>query len=217
MIKRKNSSHETFSLNELKSLHKFKSPKDIQLFLNNTEYNSEYITNSPRKVLHIKKANCFEGALFAAAALRVQGYKPMIIDMMSENDDDHVIAIFKQGNYYGAVAKSNTKLLRYREPVYKTLRELIMSYFDFYFNVNGQMSLRSYSNPVNLSRFDKYSWMTTDEDLEFISDYLYQIKHHVILSRKQIKALNTADKDIVNLCFTDSIAEGLFKPQKKKK
>ena len=129
------------------------------------EYNPEYITNSPRKVLQCKKANCFEGALFAAAALKIIGFKPLIVDFMTENDDDHVIAVFKQDNYYGAVAKSNTKLLRYREPVYRTLRELVMSYFDFYFNTLGELSLRSYSNPVNLSKFDKFNWMTTDEDL----------------------------------------------------
>jgi hypothetical protein len=166
--------------------------------------------------MQCKKANCFEGALFAAAALRLLGFKPLIVDMMSENDDDHVIAVFKKDNYFGAVAKSNTKLLRYREPVYRTLHELIMSYFDFYFNTLGEKSLRSYSNPVNLAKFDKYNWMTTDEDLEFIGDYLYQIKHHNVLNKQQIKSLTIADKDIVDLCFTDAVEDGLYKPKKKK-
>jgi hypothetical protein len=201
---------------EIKIFKKFRKPNDIQQFLNTLEYNSEYVTNSPKKVLQIKKANCFEGALFAAAALRVLGHEPLIVDMMAENDDDHVIAIFKQDVCYGAVAKSNTKLLRYREPVYRTLRELVMSYFDFYFNTLGELSLRSYSNPVNLSKFDKYNWMTTDEDLEFIGDYLYKIKHHKLLNKSQLKSLIIADKDIVDLCFTGSVEEGLFKPKKKK-
>ncbi len=204
-----------FSNEELRFFKQFKKPNDIQQFLNAIEYNSEYVTNSPRKVLQYKKANCFEGAIFAAAALRMLGFKPLIVDMMSENDDDHVIAVFKYDNFYGAVAKSNTKLLRYREPVYKTLRELVMSYFDFYFNILGEMSLRSYSNPVNLCKFDKYNWMTTEEDLEFIGDYLYRIKHHKILNKKQIKSLNNADKDIVDLCFSSSVKKGLYKPDRK--
>jgi hypothetical protein len=204
-----------FSNEELRFFKKFKKPNDIQQFLNAIEYNSEYVTNSPRKVLQYKKANCFEGAIFAAAALRVLGFKPLIVDMMSENDDDHVIAVFKYDNFYGAVAKSNTKLLRYREPVYKPLRELVMSYFDFYFNILGEMSLRSYSNPVNLCKFDKYNWMTTENDLEFIGDYLYIIKHHKILNKKQIKSLNNADKDIVDLCFNSAVKKGLYKPDRK--
>jgi hypothetical protein len=204
------------STEELRFFNKFRKPNDIQQFLNTLEYNSEYVTNSPKKVLQCRKANCFEGALFAAAALRLFGFKPLIVDMMAENDDDHVIAIYKQDGLYGAVAKSNTKLLRYRQPVYRTLRELVMSYFDFYFNTFGEMSLRSYSNPVNLSRFDKFNWMTTDDDLEFIGDYLYGIKHHNILNKKQLKYLNNSDKDIVDICFTGSVEKGLFKPKKKK-
>ncbi len=200
---------------ELMFLKQFKKPYDIQTYLNDLKYNSEYVTKSPRKVFEEKTANCFEGALFAAAVLRTMGHKPLIVDLVAKNDDDHVIAIYKQNNCFGAVAKSNTTLLRFREPVYRTLRELIMSYFDFYFNTIGEKSLRTYSNPVNLTKFDKYNWMTTDDDLEFIGDYLYTIKHHKILDSKSIRSLNTADKEIVDLCFTGSIEEGLFKPKKK--
>ncbi len=196
-------------------LKQFKKPFDIQTYLNDLKYNSEYVTKSPRKVFKEKTANCFEGALFAAAVLRTMGHKPLIVDIVAENDDDHVIAIYKQNNCFGAVAKSNTTLLRFREPVYRNLRELIMSYFDFYFNTIGEKSLRTYSNSVNLSKFDKYNWMTTDDDLEFIGDYLYTIKHHKILDSKSVRLLNTADKEIVDLCFSGSIEEGLFKPKKK--
>ncbi|MBI5729517.1 MAG: hypothetical protein HY963_00105, partial [Ignavibacteriales bacterium] len=144
-------------------------------------------------------------------------HKPLIVDLVAENDDDHVIAIYKRNNCFGAVAKSNTTVLRFREPVYRSLRELIMSYFDFYFNTIGEKSLRSYSNPVNLSRFDKYDWMTTDDDLEFIGDYLYTIKHKKIVSTKSLRSLNTADDDLINLCFSGSIEDGLFKPKKSRK
>lgn len=195
----------------------FKSPSDIQLFLNSIRYNPDYITNSPRLVMHKQMANCFEGALFGAAVLRMLGNKPLIVDLMAYNDDDHVIAVFKQNNLYGAVAKSNTTTLRFREPVYRSIRELVMSYFDFYFNTLGDKSLRSYSNPVNLARFDKSNWMTTDEDLEFIGDYLFTIKHNKILDAKSIRSLSPADKEVLEICFIGSVPEGLFKPKKGKK
>ena len=204
-----------FSEEEEKFFRQFKKPYDIQLYLNKIKYNPDYITNSPRKIILNNRANCFEGALFAAAALRMMGHKPLIVDFMADNDDDHVIALFKQNNFYGAVAKSNTTTLRFREPVYRTLRELVMSYFDFYINTLGDKSLRSYSNPVNLSKFDKYNWMTTDNDLEFIGDYLFEIFHHNILEKKLIRTLSIADEDLINVCFSGSIVEGLFKPKRK--
>lgn len=201
--------------NKLSFAKQFRKPIDIQIFLNGLLYNSEYVTSSPKNVFLKQKANCFEGALFAAAILRSIGHKPLIVDLVAENDDDHVIAIYKQNNCFGAVAKSNTTVLRFREPVYRSLRELIMSYFDFYFNTLGEKSLRSYSKPVNLSRFDKFDWMTTDDDLGFIGDYLYTIKHNKIAGSNSLRSLNTADDDLIKLCFSGSIQEGLFKPKRK--
>ncbi len=200
---------------EQKFFKQFKTPFDIQLYLNSVKYNPDYITYSPRMVMHRQMANCFEGALFAAAVLRMLGHKPLIVDFMAYNDDDHVIAVFKQNNLYGAVAKSNTTTLRFREPVYRSIRELVMSYFDFYINTLGDKSLRSYSNPVNLSMFDKFNWMTTDDDLEFIGDYLFTIQHNEILGAKSIKSLSPADKDVLEICFIGSDPNGLFKPKKK--
>jgi hypothetical protein len=199
---------------EINIFKRFKDPYSIQTFLNRLKYNPNYETKSPRRVGIVKTANCFEGALFAAAALKWLGHKPLIVDLIAVNDDDHVIAIFKQNDHYGAVAKSNTTTLRFREPVYRSLRELIMSYFDFYINILGYKSLRSYSNPVNLSIFDKYNWILTDDDLEFIGDYLYKIKHHKIINRKMINSLNIADKQFRNICFTGSVKKGLFVPKK---
>ena len=190
-----------------------RSPHDIQAFLNKIPYDAAPGTSSPRIVASEQRANCFEGALFAAAALRGLGYKPLIVDMIAENDDDHVFALFKRGGYYGAVAKSNTTMLRYREPVYRSLRELVMSYFDFYFNIKGQKSLRSYSNPVDLSRFDKRNWMTTEENLDYIGDYLNEVKHHPILDRRMIRELSYADNDIVGLCFNGAVKDGVYRPK----
>jgi hypothetical protein len=208
--------YDLFSKEEKNLFNRFKKPYDIQVYLNSISYNPEERTNSPRLVIQKNMANCFEGALFAACALRMMGYKPLIVDMIADNDDDHVLAVFKQNNFYGAVAKSNTTMLRFREPVYRTLRELIMSYFDFYFNTIGEKSLRSYSNPVDLSRFDKYNWMTTDRNLEFIGDYLWGIYHHKILTQKLVRMLSPADKNLIDLCFFGSIEEGLYKPETKK-
>ncbi len=214
MIEKKINFKTGFTKDELKIFASFKKPHDIQVFLNNTLYNAESVTRSPKMVLKHKVANCFEGALFAAAALRMIGFKPLIVDMMAVNDDDHVIAVFNKDGLWGAVAKSNTTVLRFREPVYKTIRELVMSYFDFYFNTLGHKSLVSYSNPVNLSRFDKYSWMTTENDLEFIGDYLFEVFHHEIYP-KSSRPLNRADQDLVDLCFSGAVADGLFVPKKK--
>jgi hypothetical protein len=198
---------------ELELLKQFKNPHDVQLYLNGIRYKSDPGTISPREVARRGEANCFEGALFAAAALKSFGYRPLIVDMVADNDDDHVIALFKRGGSYGAVAKSNTTVLRYREPVYRTLRELVMSYFDYYFNVLGEKTLRSYSNPVDLTKFDGRNWVTTDENLDFIGDYLYTVKHHGILAGTQKRNLSRADSELVDLCFSGAVQEGLYKPE----
>ncbi len=195
---------------------RFKRPYDIQVYLNKIKYNPDYVTKSPVQVAKAKTANCFEGALFAAAALQALGHKPLIVDLTADNDDDHVIAIFKQNNRYGAIAKSNTTTLKFREPVYNSLKELVMSYFDFYINTLGEKTLRSYSNPVNLSQFDKFNWITTGEDLEFIGDYLYTIKHHKLLKRNQVRTLSRADRELIKICFSSSLKKGLFKPTRRK-
>lgn len=202
-----------FGRKETALLRRFRKPHDIQVFLNEVSYKPEPGTISPAQVMNRSAANCFEGALFAAAALRVMGHRPLIVDMMAENDDDHVIALFRSGKYYGAVAKSNTTMLRYREPVFRSLRELAMSYFPFYFNIKGQMTLRSYSNPVDLSMFDREEWMTTSDNLDYIGDYLYEVRHHEILDRKMIKRLDRADGDIVDLCFNGAVEDGVYKPE----
>lgn len=198
---------------ESEFISQFKKPYDIQLFLDSIPYNPNAECRSPRLVIADQKAHCFEGALFAAAMLRELGYKPLILDMMAENDDDHVIAVFKVREYWGAIAKSNTTALRYREPVYRTIRELIMSYFDFYFNTLGDKSLRSYSRPVNLSRFDKKSWSQTGSDLEYIGDYLSEIPHYPILDAGSIKQLQRADPKLMDAVFLGANTEGLFRPE----
>lgn len=215
--KKTNKKRTGFTRDEIIFLRQFKKPNDIQIFLNEIPYDPHPGTSSPRVVIRERKANCFEGALFGAAALRMLGHKPLIVDMIADDDDDHVVAIFRRGNCYGAIAKSNTTVLRYREPVYRTLRELVMSYFDFYFNLMSEKTLRSYSNPVDLSKFDKQNWMATEGNLDFIGDYLNEIEHNKILTTKQIRNLSRADDSLVELCFNGSVEDGLFKPEKRKR
>ncbi|HME56979.1 MAG TPA: hypothetical protein VKF63_01470 [Terracidiphilus sp.] len=171
--------------NETRILKALKTPERIQRFLDTEiEYNNEPdgdTIRSPRRVMRDKVAHCIEGALFGAAALRVQGYPPLLLDMEAVRDDDHVLAIFKQHGHWGAIAQSNFSGLRFREPVYRTLRELVMSYFEHYYNLSREKTLRNYSRPVNLKRFDRIGWMTAETDLWPIAEYLTEIPHVPLL------------------------------------
>ena len=136
------------------------SPRKIQDFLDTTAYSPEYENRCPLRVMVDRQAHCLDGGLFAASALRRIGYPPLVVDVFPDPgmDDDHVLAIFQQNDRWGAVAKSNFVGLRYREPVYTSLRELVMSYFDQFYNVNGIKTLRTHTRPVDLTQFDNLGW-----------------------------------------------------------
>ncbi len=201
---------------EARFLKSLNNPDKIQSFLDSIEYNPEYTSRSPRWVIKTGTAHCFEGALFAAAALQFIGNKPLIVDMLAEDDDDHVIAVFKVDGFWGAVAKSNFTSLRFREPVYRSVRELIMSYFDFFFNTNGFKSLRSYSLPFDLSFYKSRHWETTDEDLEFIGDKIESLHHFPVVTPKMISNLSPASDSMMKAGMLGSKPEGLFKPGTKR-
>jgi len=198
---------------ELRELLKpLASPFRIQEFLDSIPYNTTERTLSPLLVMKKRMAHCMDGGLLAAAALRNLGFPPLIIDLSAENDDDHIIAVFREGNCWGAIAKSNTTVLRFREPVYRSLRELAMSYFDLYYNMNSQKTLRSYSRTIDLSRFDDRNWETTAEDLGFIGDYTYTVRHYPLLTGKQITSLSNVPKYLYDAGFSGADINGLFKP-----
>ncbi len=205
-----------WSQDELSELGKLNTPFKIQSFLDSCEYNSTPATRSPGYILKNKSAHCMEGAMFAAACLEHIGFLPLLVDLKAYDDDDHVIAVFRIDKFWGAVAKSNFTTLRYREPVYKSLRELAMSYFDFYFNTNGEKSLRAYSFPHNLQKFDKLNWRTTDNDLEEIGYYLDKVKHIPLVTKKQIRRLEIAGKYLLESSLIGSNPDGLFVPGTKK-
>jgi hypothetical protein len=200
---------------EIRFLKTLNNPDKIQAFLDAIDYNPNYECRSPRWVMKKRSAHCFEGALFAAAALQFIGYKPLIVDMRAVNDDDHVIAVFKEDGFWGAVAKSNFTSLRFREPVYRSLRELIMSYFDFFFNIYGYKSLRSYSLPFDLTHFESRHWATTDEDLEYIGDKIESLHHYPVAGIKMIRKLFKASDSMLKAGMLGSKPEGLFKPKSK--
>jgi hypothetical protein len=182
-----------FSPSELRTLRALKTPAGIQRFLDDTPYHLAGTAWSPRLVLKHRTAHCLEGAIFAAAALRVLGYPPLVFDLEADNDTDHVVAIFKVRGHWGAIAKSNFSGCRHREPVYRSLRELAMSYFDTYFNLRRERTLRRFSQPVNLSRFDDREWMTTSKPIWFIAEYLCEIPHKPLLKHWMAKQLNRVD------------------------
>src|SRR5665213_2684434 len=170
-----------FDPKEQKILRGLATPAQIQQFLDREiDYNLEPDGDtcySPRTVLRKRVAHCMEGAMLAAAALRRIGYPPLLVDLEAVRDSDHVLAVYRIDGYWGAVAKSDYAGLRSREPVYRNIRELVMSYFEHYYNPAGEKTLRAYSRPVNLSQFDRQGWMTSDEDVWMIPNYLSEITH----------------------------------------
>ncbi|GDY09631.1 MAG: hypothetical protein DWI21_05095 [Planctomycetota bacterium] len=171
------------SLEELSLLKSLNRPEKIQAFLDNeVRYNPETTCRSPRRVIRDRRAHCAEGAFFAAAAMDANGIPPLIIDLEAIRDDDHLLAVFREHGRWGAVAQSYYAGLRFREPVYRTLRELVMSYYEHYFNAAGEKTLRTFSRPVNLHRFDRLNWMTTEDDVWEICEYLCTIPHTRVLT-----------------------------------
>ena len=165
---------------ELAQLRRLDTPERIQAFLDGLPYNLEKdgeTLRSPRRVLRDRTAHCAEGAIFAAAAFRVNGRPPLLIDLVAVRDDDHLLAVYRERGLWGSVAISKFAGLRFRSPVYRTVRELVMSYFDHYYNWDGERSLREHSRPVSLARFDPIGWMTAEADLWPIVEHLDRIPH----------------------------------------
>jgi hypothetical protein len=184
---------EAFTPGELRKLRSLKDPYGIQRFLDDMPYHLEDTAWSPRFVLRENTAHCLEGAIFAAAALRANGFPPLILDFEANHDTDHVVAVYRVDGHWGVVAKSNFTGCRYREPVYRSLRELAMSYFDIYFNMRRERTLRTFSRPVNLARFDRQQWMTTEKPIWFIANYLFEIHHYKLLTPAMVRRLHRLD------------------------
>jgi len=187
-----------FTPKEKVLIQKINTPAKVQDFLNDLKFNFEangrQTLKSPIRVWREKNAHCMEGALLGAYILSLHGYKPLILHLQTmKGDFDHIIVLFKENNLWGALSKTNHGVLRYREPIYKNVRELVMSYFHEYFLDNGQKTLRRYSRPLNLNIFGA-SWMLAEEDLWKIDSTLDHIKHYDLAPKTVFKKLRLADK-----------------------
>ncbi len=188
-------------------------PARIQAFLDGIAYSTDDFYRSPLRVLRERSAHCFDGAIFAAAAMRRIGYPALILDLFSNGrDDEHLLALFKRNGRWGAVAKSNFVGLRFREPVYRTLRELAMSFFEQYYNVEREKTLRGYSGPLNLKRFDRFDWMAKDEPLDLIARRTDEIRRIQLLHPSMAQSLSPVDERSYRAGLAGADPKGLFKP-----
>lgn len=178
----------------LRELRALKTPARIQKFVDALMYQYADTAWSPQRVLRERKGHCLEGALLAAAALRVNGHPPLLMDLEAVHDDDHVVTVYREGGLWGSIAKSNFAGLRFRAPIYRTLRELALSYFEHYYNLRGERTLRCYSGPVNLGRLDNRHWMTSEEDVWCVPEFLIAARHYPLFPDKVARALPRVDR-----------------------
>ncbi len=198
---------------ERRILGRLTTPGKIQIFLDELAYSTEKTYRCPLRVLREWVAHCYDGALFAAAMLRRLGHPPLILEMLpNHRDDDHLLAPFKEDGHWGAVGKSNFVGLRFREPVYRTLRELIMSYFEQFYNVEREKTLRGYTLPLNLQSFDRHGWMVRDEPLDWIAKKLDRMRRVRLLTPKMIKKLSPLDLRAYRAGLAGADERGLYRP-----
>jgi hypothetical protein len=202
---------------EARRIASLASPSMIQAFLDSIEYSEEVRYRCPLNVLRDMKGHCFDGALFGAAMLRRIGHPPLILDIIpNDNDDDHILALYKVHGHWGAVAKSNYTGLRFREPIHRTIRELIISYFEVFFNAIGEKTMRAYTRPLNLKEFDRLQWEINDESMDAIGEKLDEIRKFRPLTPSMIRNLSFADERSVKAGLMGAKAAGLFKPTRRK-
>jgi hypothetical protein len=190
------------------------SPAKIQAFLDATPYSASDENRCPRRVIQDRLAHCLDGGLFAAAVLRRLGFPPLIIDLLPvpKIDDDHVLAVFKYHGCYGAVAKSNFSGLRFREPVFRSLRELVMSYFEDFFNVDGLKTLRGYTRPLHMISFDRMDWEVNDRAADAVEKHLKKLHLVPVLADGMAAELSPADPLAYRAGMLGTNPAGLYKP-----
>jgi hypothetical protein len=201
---------------ERRLVGRFDAPARIQAFLDSLAYSSEDRYRSPLQVLRDRTGQCFDGALFAAAMLRRLGHPPLILNLLPDDrDDDHVLALFKRNGHWGAVAKSNFAGLRYREPIHRSLRELVLSYFEQYYNVEREKTLRGYTLPLDLRAFDRDLWMTRNEPLVRIADRLDEIRRVSVLTEAMVAGLSPVDERSCRAGLLGANEAGLYRPPRR--
>jgi hypothetical protein len=191
-------------------------PVKIQAYLDETPYSAEDRNRSPLQVMQDRQAHCLDGALFAAAALRRLGHSPLLVDLFPDPgmDDDHVLAIFRREGRFGALAKSNFTGLRYREPVFRGLRELVMSYFEDFYNVNRVKTLRTYTRPLNLKFFDRLGWEWSEAGVDAIEQRLLDMRRLPLLIPSLAASLSLTDELSYRAGMINVNYAGLYQPKK---
>jgi hypothetical protein len=175
-VSRNGREHWGLMARDVRTLRALKTPMQIQKFVDALEYQYDDTAGSPQRTL------------------RVQGRPPLVMDLEAVRDDDHVVALYREGGLWGGIAKSNFAGLRFRAPVYRTLRELAVSYFDHYYNLRGERTLRAYSVAVNLARLDGQHWMTEEEDVWCVTELLIAARHYPIAPDKTLRATPRLDR-----------------------
>ncbi len=188
------------------------SPASIQAFLDSIPYSADKFYRCPRRVLRDRRAHCFDGALMAAAALRRLGFPPLVVDLYAERDDDHMLALWQRDGCWGALAKSNFVGLRFREAVYQSLRELVMSYFEVFYNVLGEKTLRGFTVPLDLSLLDGLAWMEADGGLETIAERLDALDRTPVMTAGMVAGLSRLDPLSFQAGMLGSDPAGLYRP-----
>jgi hypothetical protein len=202
---------------QLSILSSLTNPYQIQLFLDQTPYSADDLNRTPVEVMQDRVAHCLDGAIFAAAALRRLGFPPLLLDMFPDPgmDDDHVLAVFRINGYFGAVAKSNFPGLRFREPVFRSIRELVLSYFESFFNVDGVKTLRSYTRLIDLSQFDHLDWIFNRKGVDTIEHRLLTLHRKPLITEEMASNLNPVDPLSYKAGTIGVNPDGLYKPVRK--
>ena len=192
----------SFTPRELRTLRALKTPAGIQRFVDDMPYHIGTTAWSPRRVLAERTAHCLEVYIFAAAALRVLGRPPLVMCLEAEADTDHVIAVWRENGAWGAIGASNYATCRFRSPVYRSLRELALSYFEGYFNLRRERTLRAYCKPIDLGRFDDRAWTTSPRDVWFVVDALFAQRYTPLLTPKMRASLVRVDQRMFDAGLT---------------
>ena len=197
-MRKRRASRETLGLDkhEFAVLSRLRTPEKAQQFLYDLKQNFETqgeTCNSVREVLRVRRAHCIEGAMVAACALWIQGEPPLLLDLQAVRDFDHVVALFRRNGRWGAISKTNGIGLRWRDPVYASLRELAMSYLHEYYNKRDHKTLRTYSVPYDLRRLKPAEWVTNDKGAWDLVDKLEATRHYNLMSKAQLRSLVRRD------------------------
>ena len=202
--------HAPWNKRETRVLQSLNTPESVQAFLDRMPYNTELTCRSPRRVIRDKKANCMEGAIFAAACLELHEYNPSMVYFFAVRDDGHAITLYKRNGKYGSVAKSNFTGLRYRSSIYRSVREVVISYFEHHFNLKKELTMREYTQPLYLRESLFPDWKTREEDLFDISDHFDRLRTYSIITPSDTKFLRLVDNQLYKAGLLGADRKGLY-------